>query len=93
MTCVVERWEAGTKKRFRAYQETPVVSWKDGVRLFFSAGCIPMKRDEWLCISQGAELFISFYQQHDYPAYIGWRDVTAFPNIEHTVPAPLYTKV
>jgi hypothetical protein len=93
MTCVVERWEVGTKKRFRAYQKTPIVSRKDGVRLTFSAGCIPMKRDEWLRISQGAELFISFYRQRGYPAYIGWRDVTASPNIEHTVPASICTEV
>lgn len=94
MTCVVERWEATTKKRFRAYQEIPVVPWKDGARLAFSAGCVPMKRDEWLRISQGAELFLSFYEQCDYPTCIGWRDVTSSPNIEHTVARPdVFTKV
>ena len=92
MTCVVERWEAVTKKRYRAYQANPVVSLKDGVRLVFSAGAVPIQRDEWLRISQGAELFISFYQRRDYPAYIGWRDVTALPNIEHTVPASMHSE-
>lgn len=47
VTCMVERYDVASHKRFRASHGDPNPTRPDGTILSFRAGNIPMRSDEW----------------------------------------------
>ena len=73
ITCMVEQFDPQSGVRLRAFHDRPNPVYPDGTILSFRAGNIPMKSDEWFRSEQVAEIFISFLEGAEFPAYVSWR--------------------
>ncbi|QCX51967.1 hypothetical protein [Ralstonia pseudosolanacearum] len=73
ITCMVEQFDPKSGVHLRAFHDRPNPVYPDGTILSFRAGNIPMKSDEWFRSDQVAEIFISFLEGEDFPAYVSWR--------------------
>src|ERR1044072_1359050 len=74
VTCMVERYDAASRKRFRAFHDKPSPVYPDGTILSFRAGNIPMRSDEWFMSTQVADIFAAFLNGRELPPYVSWRD-------------------
>jgi hypothetical protein len=75
VVCMVEWFDAGSKKHFRAWQELPISVFPDGTHLVFSGGSIPPRQNEWFKIGQVLELFRAFSSGRIMEA-VHWREIT-----------------
>ncbi|MBX9432492.1 hypothetical protein KY487_25030 [Ralstonia pseudosolanacearum] len=78
ITCMVERFDAETEARFRAFHGHPNPVYPDGTILSFGAGSIPMKSDEWFASDQVSDIFIAFLTGSPFPGGIRWRAASGF---------------
>ncbi|MFM0076869.1 hypothetical protein PQQ86_37600 [Paraburkholderia sediminicola] len=78
VTCMVERYDAMSRKRLRAFHDEPSAVRPDGTILSFRAGNIPMRSDEWFMSNQVAEVFAAFLKGETFPGYVRWRDAPGF---------------
>lgn len=78
VTCMIERYDAADRKRFRGFHEKPSAVRPDGTILSFRAGNIPMRSDEWFMSNQVAEVFLAFLNSEEFPAGVHWRDAPGF---------------
>ncbi|BEP56623.1 hypothetical protein GmRootV118_38670 [Variovorax sp. V118] len=72
-TCMVERFEAATGKRWRAFHDKPSPVFPDGTLLVFGAGEVALKSDEWFVADAVLEIFLCFKAARPYPATVSWR--------------------
>lgn len=70
---MVERFEASTGTRLRAFHGKPNPIYPDGTILAFGAGELRMKSDEWFMSDAVIELFLRFLRCEPYPEQIYWR--------------------
>ncbi|AXF06526.1 hypothetical protein CUJ91_00440 [Paraburkholderia graminis] len=78
VTCMIERYDAASRKRFRAFHDKPNTVRPDGTILSFRAGNIPMRSDEWFMSNQVTEVFVAFLNGEAFPANVRWRDAPGF---------------
>jgi hypothetical protein len=78
VSCLIELYQADTRKRLRAYGDAQNKACPDGTLLVFRAGEIPMMADEWFMANQVAEAFCCFLEGQDFPAGIHWRPAPGF---------------
>lgn len=78
VTCMLERYDAESRKRFRASHGNPSPVRPDGTILSFRAGNIPMPSDEWFMSDQVADVFTAFLRSELLPEYIVWRNAPGF---------------
>jgi hypothetical protein len=74
VTCMVERYDVGGRRRFRAFHDKPSAVRPDGTILAFRAGNIPMRSDEWFMADQVVDVFVAFLSGSALPAYVRWRE-------------------
>lgn len=74
-TCFIERYDAKSKKLFRGYHSNSSTNFEDGTLLSFSAGRVPLKKDEWFNIDDVIEIFSLFNQNQALPESIYWREI------------------
>ncbi|SEK15165.1 MULTISPECIES: hypothetical protein [unclassified Variovorax] len=77
-TCMVERFDAGTAKRWRAFHGKPSPVFPDGTQLVFGAGEVALKADEWFAADAVLEIFLSFMNEEPYPDTVRWRAAPGF---------------
>lgn len=78
VTCIIERYIAEDRRRFRAFHDKPSDIRPDGTILAFRAGNIPMRADEWFMSNQVVEVFVAFLNGKEFPAYVHWRSAPGF---------------
>lgn len=78
VSCMIERYDAGKGRRFRAFHDKPSPVRPDGTILSFCAGNISMRSDEWFMASQVIEVFVAFMNGENFPEYLHWRDAYGF---------------
>jgi len=78
VSCMIERYEAKSSKRSRAFHDKPSPVRPDGTILSFRAGNIPMRSDEWFMADQVIDVFILFLNGDEFPDFIHWRDSPGF---------------
>lgn len=78
VTCMVERYIADDKRRFRAYHDKPNPVYPDGTILAFRGGNLTMKPDERFMSSKVIEIFVSFLEGQEFPSFVHWRDAPGF---------------
>jgi hypothetical protein len=69
----VEHRKADPSAHFRAWQNSPVVSFANGTLLSFSAGRVALQQDEWLTKPQVIEVFSAFLSGNSFPPFVSWR--------------------
>ncbi|MFB3304745.1 hypothetical protein [Pseudomonas sp. AMR01] len=74
-TCFIERYDAKSKKLFRGYHSNSSTNFEEGTLLSFSAGRVPLKKDEWFNIDDVIEVFSLFNQNQALPESIYWREM------------------
>ncbi|WLI06922.1 hypothetical protein PSH66_00920 [Pseudomonas sp. FP597] len=74
-TCFIERYDAKSKKLFRGYHSNSSTNFEDGTLLSFSAGRVPLKKDEWFNIDDVIEVFSLFNKNQVLPESICWREI------------------
>ena len=78
VSCLLELYQADTKKRLRAYGDVQKKAYPDGTLLVFRAGEIPMMADEWFMVDQVAAAFRCFSDGREFPEGIYWRPAPGF---------------
>jgi hypothetical protein len=78
VSCMLEKYDAGTQKRLRGSHGTPSPVRPDGTILQFGGGNIPLQSDEWFMAAQVADVFVSFLKGEPFPDYLVWRDAPGF---------------
>lgn len=78
VSCMIERYDASTQRRYRAFHDKPSPVRPDGTILSFRAGDIAMRSDEWFMAKQVLEVSRAFLIGESYPDYVGWRDAPGF---------------
>ena len=78
VTCLLELYQAETKKRFRAFGEKKNLAFPDGTLLVFRAGQVPMMSDEWFVADKVAEAFCCFAEGKELHKGIHWRPAPGF---------------
>jgi hypothetical protein len=78
VTCMVERYDAASQKRLRAFHDKPSPVYPDGTILSFRAGKLQMRSDEWFMSTQVAGIFVAFLKGGEFPQYVSWRDAPGF---------------
>jgi len=74
--CMLEKRDNKNGIHYRAWQEKPIVPYKDGTELSFSGSSIALNANEWFNIDQVIETFIKYLSNEQDPFYIHWRDIT-----------------
>lgn len=77
-TCMVERFDAATGKRERAFHDKPSPIYPDGTLLVFGAGELSLKSDEWFVADAVVEIFLCFKEARPYPDAVHWRAAPGF---------------
>lgn len=67
VTCMVERFDALTSTRLRAFHDKPSPVYSDGTILTFGGGELRLKSDEWFQASVVVEMFLCFKYGRSYP--------------------------
>jgi hypothetical protein len=78
VSCMIERYDATGRKRFRAFHDKPSAVRPDGTVLSFRAGNISMRSDEWFMSNKMVEVFVAFLKNEAFPADVHWRDSPGF---------------
>ena len=78
VTCLLERYEFNTGKRYRAFSDIKNKAFPDGTLLVFRAGKIAMQADEWFMSDKVAEVFCCFLEGRELPKDIHWRPSPGF---------------
>ena len=76
VNCALEWRDTTQHRHFRAFQEPPVVPYRDGTKLIFCGGHIELLRGEWFFIKDVILVFTAFLQGLPFPEHVQWRDVT-----------------
>lgn len=77
-TCLVERYDSDSGRRFRAFLDRAHPLFPDGTALEFGAGALTLKSDEWLSLPLVLELFLCFRSGVPYPDHVFWREAPGF---------------
>ena len=77
ITCLLERREASTGRRFRGFKDGRNPNYPDGTLLVFGAGEIALQSDEWFQQNEAADVFAAFLSGRDVYAAIKWREISA----------------
>lgn len=77
-TCMVERFNAATGKRERAFHDKPNPTFPGGTLLVFGAGKLTLMSDEWFVADAVVEIFLRFNEIREYPDTVHWRPAPGF---------------
>jgi hypothetical protein len=78
VSCMIERYEATSQRRFRAFHDKPSAVRPDGTILSFRAGNIQMRSDEWFLSTKVTEIFVAFLNRDAFPSDVHWRNSPGF---------------
>ena len=71
---MVERYNALTKSRERAFHDHSSPIFPDGTVLSFSGGDVKLMADEWLTTDEVVAIFLAFNDRSVPPDFVHWRD-------------------
>lgn len=77
-TCMVEKFDAATQARWRAFHDKPSPVFPDGTLLVFGAGELALKADEWFAADAVVDIFLCFKAARGYPDSVHWRAAPGF---------------
>ncbi|MCY1222433.1 hypothetical protein D9M68_831150 [compost metagenome] len=86
VTCMVERFDASSSARVRAFHDKSSPIFPDGTVLSFGAGELRLMADEWFQASAVVEIFLCFKHCREYPDNVHWRPALS-PSAFATWPA------
>lgn len=73
VTCMVERFDASTRTRERAFHDHSSPVSPDGTVLAFGGGEVKLMADEWLTADEVVAIFLAFNGHRASPNFVHWR--------------------
>lgn len=78
VTCMLEKYDSKSGRRFRAYGLNKNLAFPDGTLLVFRGGELKMKSDEWFRFEKIIDAFCCFLEKKPLPIDIFWRPAPGF---------------